>query len=329
LNLEIPVSSGNETVKNKIETTYEVRDGLSGFTLKYNDLPSDYQVSSDLSFESMNRRPPLPSGNQTVLNSIPNPDKTEVFYLWEEGNAPAQTNVTSSMSGYDPYDFRPYVTALSIPEGVEVKGAVVLLAGGAFQFRGNYNDTVPTAVQLREYGYRCFVVDYRLRPYSQEEGALDVARAVRFIRKNADTYGIEPNDIAVIGYSAGGIQAGEFFISADGDVNGSYIDSDYIPDELDKITATASACGMVYAFYGRLSVASLDVEHLKSASLPPTFYCYGTEDPFYRQFEAQVELMDEVGITTKTIVLNNWPHGFGGNGGWVKDFSAWLENIFV
>ena len=49
---------------------------------------------------------------------------------------------------------------------------------------------------------------YFLRPYTQEEGALDVARAVRFIRKNADAYGIDPDDIAVMGYSAGGIQRG-------------------------------------------------------------------------------------------------------------------------
>jgi acetyl esterase/lipase len=323
-------SATSEAEQVEMETTYEIREGISGFTLKYNDLPSTYQVSADFSYESMNQRPPLPDGNQTVLNSVPKPEQTEVFYLWEEGNAPAQTNVTSDMTGYyDPYDFRPYVTALTVPEGVEVKGAVVLLAGGAFQFRGDYTDTLPTAVQLREYGYRCFIVDYRLHPYSQEEGALDVARAVRFIRKNADVYGIDPDDIAVMGYSAGGIQAGEFFISTDGDVNGSYLDPEYIPDELDEIPATASACGMIYSFYGRLSVASLDVENLKAAELPPTFYCYGTEDPFYRQFEAQVELMDEVGITSNTIVLDNWPHGFGGNGGWVPDYAAWLENVFA
>lgn len=312
-----------------MKSAYEVRNGISGFTLQYDDMPEAYQVSSSFSYESMNRRPPLPEENSTVLHAVPDPEQTEVFYLWEEGNAPARTRFAPDMTGYyDSYDFRPYVTALTVPEGIKAKGAVVLLAGGAFQFRGDYTDTLPTAVQLREYGYRCFIVDYRLHPYSQEEGALDVARAVRFIRKNADIYGIDPEDIAVMGYSAGGIQAGEFFISADGDVNGSYLDPDYVPDELDAVSADASACGMIYSFYGRLSVASLDVEHLKSAELPPTFYCYGTEDPFYRQFEEQVALMEEVGVVTDTIVLDDWPHGFGGDGGWVADYAAWLEAIF-
>lgn len=312
-----------------LETSYEVRDGLSEINLKYSDLPEEYQLPEGFSREDMLKKPPLPEDNETVLNAVPDPTGVQVFYLWEEGNVPAVTEFTAGMTGYyDEYDFRPYVTAIPVPEGVEVKGAVVLMAGGAYQFRGDYTDTLPTALQLREYGYQCFIVDYRLSPYTPQEGALDVARAVRFIRKNADIYGIKPDNIAVMGYSAGGIQAGEFLMHYDEDVVGTILDENYIPDELDEIPAHASADAMIYSFYGRLSVASLDVENLKSGELPPTFYCYGTEDPFYRQFEAQVELMDEVGIPTTTIVLQDWPHGFGGSGGWVPDYAAWLEKVF-
>ena len=71
------------------------------------------------------------------------------------------------------------------------------------------------------------MVDYRLQPYSQEEGALDVARAVRFVRKNADRYGFHPDHIAVMGFSAGGIQAGEFLMHYDEDVDGTALDASY------------------------------------------------------------------------------------------------------
>lgn len=312
-----------------IETTYEVRDGVDGVTLHYHDLPAEYQLSDGFSRDDMLRKPPLPAGNETVLTAVPDPTGVQAFYLWEEDNAPAVTEFTPDMTDYyDAYDFRPYVTAIPVPQGVEVKGAVVLMAGGAYQFRGDYTDTLPTALQLREHGYQCFIVEYRLRPYTPQEGALDVARAVRFIRKNADIYGIQPDDIAVMGYSAGGIQAGEFLLHYDEDVAGTALDADYRPDALDSVPAHASADAMIYSFYGRLSVASLDAENLKSGNLPPTFYCYGTEDPFYSQFEAQVELMSEVGISTKTIVLQDWPHGFGGSGGWVPDYAAWLEKVF-
>lgn len=195
----------------------------------------------------------------------------------EEGNFPAQTEVTSA--NFDPAGFRPYLTTIPVREGTETKGAVVLLAGEAFQVRVNYTDTLPTAAHLRELGYQTFIVDYRLRPYTQEEGALDVARAVRFIRKSADAYGTDPNDIAVMGYSAGGIQAGEFFLHYDEDVLPTALDPDYVPDELDEVSAHASAAGMIYSFYGRLSVASMDEEALRAGDLPPTFYCYRTEAP--------------------------------------------------
>ena len=116
---------------------------------------------------------------------------------------------------FDSWDFLPYVTAIPVREGVQPKGAVVLMAGGSYQFRGNYTD------------------------------ALDVARAVRFIRHNADAYGIDLDAIAVMGFSAGGIQAGEFLMHYDEMVKGTALDSRYVPDALDAIPAHASAAGRI------------------------------------------------------------------------------------
>ncbi len=272
---------------------------------------------------------PEPEENSTVINTAPDASRIQALYLWEVGNVPAVTEFTPNMCGYfDDYDFRPYVTAIPVREGVTPRGAVVLLAGGAFMFRGNYTDALPTAAHLRELGFQTFIVDYRLRPYTQQEGAIDVARAVRFIRANADEYGIDPDDIAVMGYSAGGIQAGEFFLHYDEDVLPTALDAGYVPDELDAVPAHASAAGMLYSFYGRLSVASMDEADLLAGELPPTFYCYGTRDPFYDQFEAQYELMTELGYPVRRLVLEGWPHGFGGDGDWIEDYAAWLDGIF-
>ena len=262
-------------------------------------------------------------------NTAADPANIQVLYLWEEGNVPAKTKFTQDMTGYfDDWDFRPYVTAIPVREGVKPKGAVVLMTGGAYQFRGNYTDSLPTAAALRELGFQTFIVDYRLSPYTQEEGALDVARAVRFVRKNTEIYGIDPDDIAVMGFSAGGIQAGEFLMHYDEDVTGTALDSTYVPDELDAVLAYASAAGMIYSFYGRLSVGNMDASWLTEGDLPPTFYVYGTEDPFYRQFQQQYDVISGMGISTGRIVLNGWPHGFGSDGGWVKDYAAWLETVF-
>lgn len=325
----------NETESSSFPAGSDLRIGTSADTVATpDDFPAAYNYGTgkieDYSRTAMLQKMPEPVDNATVLNTSADPNHIQALYLWEEGNVPAKTQFTAAMTGYfDNWDFRPYVTAIPVRTGVQPKGAVMLMAGGAYQFRGNYTDSLPTAAALRELGFQTFIVDYRLSPYTQEEGALDVARAVRFVRQNADVYGIDPDDIAVMGFSAGGIQAGEFLMHYDEDVNGTALDESYVPDALDAVPAHASAAGMIYSFYGRLSVGNMDPDWLAEGDLPPTFYVYGTEDPFYRQFQQQYDVIQNMGISTGRIVLNGWPHGFGSDGGWVNDYAAWLESVFA
>lgn len=273
-------------------------------------------------------KPENRTGN-TVLSASVKPNDQQTFYLWEEDNVPAVTNYTENTSGYfDNPDFRPYITSFPVPESTQIKGAVLICPGGAFQFRSDQNEGVNVALKLSELGYQSFVVEYRLRPYTQQEGALDLARAVRFVRSHADDYGIDEKDIAVMGFSAGGILSGEMLLNFDDHVNGSALDSDYHSDKLDQISANASACGMIYSFYGRLSVGTTDVELLRSGNLPPTFYCYGTEDPFYDQFLANADAAEEAGVSVERLQLEDTPHGFGAEGNWISVYDDWLTNIF-
>ena len=200
--------------------------------------PVDRSVRSDMTLEEVS------SSSVYVWYS----HIQQTLYLWEEGNAPAVTEYTINSGGYsDNPDFRPYLTFYPVPEGTEIKGAVLICPGGAFLFRSDGPEGVSVAQALSERGYQSFVADYRLRPYTQQEGALDLARAVRFVRAHAEEFGIDEQDIAVMGFSAGEILAGE---------------------------------------------------------LPPTFYCYGTRDPFYRQFLANAAAAEEAGVRVERLQLD-------------------------
>ena len=251
----------------------------------------------------------------------------QVIYLWEEGNIPATTIYPENGDYFDPPDFLPNMEYFPVKEGADVKGAVLICAGGAFQVRSD-GEGAPVAEGLNELGYQCFVVNYRLRPFTQEEGALDLARAVRFVRSHAEDYGIDEVDIAVIGFSAGGILCGEMLLNYDGLVDGTVLDPNYVPDELDKVSADASAVSMIYSFYGRLSVASTDIEKFAVSDLPPTYFLYGSKEVFRSQIEACADAVQQAGVPVESRILEGWQHGFGAMGDWFADLDAWLTGIW-
>lgn len=262
-----------------------------------------------------------------TFHSDPTPTQSQTILLWDEGNIPAETVRSDSNPSGDPEDFIPNM--ISVPaEGSEIKGAVMISPGGAFQYRSPA-EGIPVAEELSKLGYQCFVVNYRLRPYTQEEAALDLSRAVRYVRAHADDYGIDPADIAVMGFSAGGILSGELALHFQGDVNGTVLDPDYVPDELDDIPADVASVGLMYSFYGRLSVASTDEEELRNAELPPTYVLYGSNEVFRSQIEDQVELLERIGVPFERHILEGYGHGFGARGDWFNDYDRFLTEVFA
>lgn len=251
------------------------------------------------------------------------------IYLWPEGNMAKITNYTGSQGSYqDPPSFRPYMNYFPVAEGTTEKGAVLVCAGGAFQFRSDRMEGTPVAQWFARHGYQAFVVNYRVRPYTMEEGSLDLARAIRFVRRHAADYGINPNDIASVGFSAGGILCGDEALNFDELVNGTALTSDYRPDALDEVSANVCTIGMIYAFYGRLSVTSTDVEKFKASKIPPTFFAYGTRDPFYRQFQACANAVREAGVEVEEHEYEGMPHGFGyTHEEWMISFDRWMTEI--
>ena len=76
------------------------------------------------------------SKGDTVLTAVADAGNSQTLYLWEEGNTPSVTEYTVNNGNYaDDPDFRPYLVSFPVSEGTEIKGAVLICAGGAFQFR--------------------------------------------------------------------------------------------------------------------------------------------------------------------------------------------------
>ncbi len=82
-------------------------------------------------------------------------------------------------------------------------GTVLIFAGGAYRLRSPH-EGVGYAEYLNSIGLDAFVLEYRVKPTEFPYPLLDARRAIRFIRANAEKFGINPEKIAVMGSSAGG-----------------------------------------------------------------------------------------------------------------------------
>lgn len=102
---------------------------------------------------------------------------------------------------------RKFGTALTLDVFTPAKtngiGILWMISGGFFSAHENIH---PAAYEpLLERGYTVFAVVHGSQPkYTITEIERDIHRAVRFVRHNAATYGVDPNRLGITGSSAGG-----------------------------------------------------------------------------------------------------------------------------
>src|ERR1019366_6234550 len=95
----------------------------------------------------------------------------------------------------------PFVLAKSSGVGT----AVIVCPGGGYQHLSMDKEGYPVAQCLNTLGVSAFVLQYRLGPrYHHPNELLDAQRAIRLVRSRAAEYGLQPDRIGVMGFSAGG-----------------------------------------------------------------------------------------------------------------------------
>ena len=113
--------------------------------------------------------------------------------LWEE-NAPGFDNASDQKE--------PNLTPFLIEKGLP-RGAVIVCPGGGYWGKADY-EGAPVARWLNSAGISAFMLDYRVMPYKHPYPLLDAQRAIRMVRFHAQEWGIKPDKIGILGFSAGG-----------------------------------------------------------------------------------------------------------------------------
>lgn len=219
---------------------------------------------------------------------------------------------------------KPSITPY-LPASDQATGAAVIVApGGGHSELWIDHEGYNVARWLSEHGVAAFVLKYRLAKatnstYTVDGDELaDMQRAIRLVRSRAEEWGVDPNRLGVMGFSAGGEVA---FLSAmrfDGGTPGA-------TDLIDRQSSRPDFQALIYP--GNTS-------RIKPATnSPPAFLACGNNDRTdISEGLATVYLkFKQVNVSAELHIYAGVGHGFGlraSNTGpvskWLDQFDEWL-----
>lgn len=99
--------------------------------------------------------------------------------------------------------FQPYLDVFLCDGAVSPLSAVLIIPGGGYDHRA-YHEGDPVARKFNALGFHAFVLQYRVLPDPFPCAQLDALRAMKIIRSRAAEFRVKPDQIAAMGFSAGG-----------------------------------------------------------------------------------------------------------------------------
>ena len=214
------------------------------------------------------------------------------------------------------------------------KTAVLLIFGGGWR-SGDKTHNHAIATELARQGYVAVSAEYRLSPEAKYPAAVhDLKAAVRWMRAHAKQYGIDENEIAALGCSAGG-QLAALLGTTNGDAHfedkirdklkssnvQAVIDIDgtlafHHPESVEGKVA-AEWLGGTYEQQPQTWTEAAPLEHVDKNTAP--FLFINSSIPrFHAGREDMIRKMSAFGIYSEVHTLEDTPHPF-----WF--FNPWFE----
>lgn len=102
------------------------------------------------------------------------------------------------------YGFMPVMQMYLLEEPAKIRPIVLIVPGGGYTTLCTDCDGEKTAMQYNAAGFHAAVLRYSVKPHCFPEPQRDLMSAIRILRENGDKWGIHKEQIAMIGFSAGG-----------------------------------------------------------------------------------------------------------------------------
>lgn len=232
-----------------------------------------------------------------------------VWYIWgEDMPIAADADRYDYTSAYDNEGFKPFLVPYLLEDQSQVKGNVIVIAGGGYASRCNSYEGYPVAERFNELGYNAFVLQRRVAPSTTTDAHLDLQRSIRYIRYYADELGIAQTDkIAACGFSGGAMTVDGAMSDCYGSILPTAFYSDYQCDAVDLVNSDMQTAILIYG---------ADALETENPNLPNVFLAIGEKDNTVSLSSqiAAIQSYEKLGLRYEAHILADAPHGFGS--GW-------------
>lgn len=188
--------------------------------------------------------------------------------------------------------------------------AVVICPGGGYHILASNLEGTEVAEWLNSIGVTGIMLHYRVprrpdRP-KHEAPLQDAQRTLRLARANADEWGIDPDRIGILGFSAGG------HLSATTATNGDLPAYEPI-DEVDDLSCRPDFAVLVYPAYLYDEENEAFYEEIRvSDTTPPVFFAHAGDDRISCVNSIRMYMaLRELGVQSELHVYGHGGHGFG------------------
>lgn len=241
---------------------------------------------------------------------------------------------------------------------------VIICPGGSYCWLDVKGEGIEVAEWLQSQGISAFLLQYRVAGFGayltryryvargnrHPDMICDVQRAIRYVRENADEYGIRPDKVGVMGFSAGGHLA---LSSA------CFSDTDYT-DQVDGPAQVSLRPDFIAAIYPVVTMKgeyvhkrsrrgllgewgkskrdlreALSIEENIPVDCPPVFVVNCKDDPVVDWHNSVIldQALTKAGVDHKYIQYETGKHGFGvsevygseESRQWKYEFLEWLK----
>ncbi len=220
---------------------------------------------------------------------------------------------------------------------------VVICPGGGYGIVAIEHEGFDVARWFNTFGVTAFVLKYRVSPYRHPIPLMDVQRALRIVRSRASVWGVDPERIGVMGFSAGGHLAstvmthGDRPVKTDGPLAGVGCGADFAILGYPVVSFVAEGIvhqGSVKALLGprwedRAPREELSAERQVTARTPPAFLFHAKDDGGVLPANSLVlaEALREAGVAAEVFLLESGGHGFGlRRSEWIAPCMEWLRS---